>query len=331
MTAFPAARRITLPERRDARPPRDSISLSVHEAGAGLPVVLCHGFPELAYSWRYQFAPLTAAGFRPIAADGRGYGASDAPEAIEDYDLGFLCGDLDGLLDALGIDRAVFVGHDWGGLVVWAMPCLYPDRVLGVVGVNTPYLPRPPAAPLQILAARAEGDATRHYMLWFQAPGVAEALLDQRVADVFSKLLRRGIPVEEARPSFDPAGDMNPFARLDALEVRGAPVAGPAELAHFTAVFEKTGFRGGINWYRNLDRNWERFPEVGTAAIDVPCLMVTAEWDPVLRPEMALPMRDLCTDLETASIAACGHWTQQEKPDELNRILVDWLRRRFAT
>jgi len=329
MDAFPAARRIALSARQTSDKRKAGISLSVHGAGVGPAVMLCHGFPELAYSWRHQFSSLVAAGFRVIAADGRGYGGSDAPEETSEYDLGHLCGDLVGLLDVLEIERAVFVGHDWGGLVVWAMPILHPERVLGVVGVNTPYLPRPPLAPLELLRARFGGDVTRHYILWFQEPGVAETFLANRVSDVFSKLLRSGVPLEAARSNFDPEGDMNPFLRIDALEARGEPVASPAELAHFTAVFGRTGFRGGINWYRNLDRNWERFPEVGTAEIAVPCLMVTAEWDPVLRPEMALPMQKLCSDLETVPFAACGHWTQQEKPDEFNQLLMDWLRRRI--
>ena len=328
MTPLPAPRRIALPKHRGdtVRP----ITLSCHEAGEGPAVVLCHGFPELAYSWRHQFPALLGAGFRAIAADGRGYGGSDAPEEVEAYDLESLCGDLVGLLDALEIERAVLVGHDWGGILVWAMPTLHPERVLGVVGVNTPYLPRPPAPPCDMLRALVGGDDDRHYILWFQKPGVAERFLSQRTGAVFSKLLRSGVAPDEAKAIFDPERDMNPFLRLDNLSLRGDPITSDSELAHFIEVFERTGFRGGINWYRNLDRNWERQPAVGAASIEVPSLMVTAEWDPVLRPEMAQPMRELCGDLEIATIAACGHWTQQEKPAELNQILIDWLKRRIA-
>ena len=135
MENFPSARRIPLPGR--------GVTLSVHEAGQGPAVVLCHGFPELAYSWRHQIRALAAAGFRAIAPDQRGYGASDAPEAVDAYGMEHLTGDLAALLDTLGIERAVFVGHDWGGFVSWAMPVLHPQRCLGAIGVNTPYVPFP--------------------------------------------------------------------------------------------------------------------------------------------------------------------------------------------
>jgi len=292
--------------------------------------VLCHGFPELAFSWRHQFEPLAAAGFRAIAPDQRGYGASDAPAAVTAYDIEHLCGDLAGLLDVLGIERAVFVGHDWGGFVAWAMPYLHPDRVAGVVGVNTPLLPRSPMPPTQLFRAMVGGVDEKMYILWFQKPGVAEAVLDAAPALVFERLLRGGVPFEEIAKRMGTDFDMNPFRRLSELEPLGAEIVTPAERAHYASVFARTGFRGGINWYRNFDRNWEKAPGIGVERVEVPCLMVTAEWDPALRPEMAGGMPALCPDLETVLIRRCGHWTQQERPDELNRILVDWLRRRFA-
>lgn len=291
---------------------------------------MSHGFPELGYSWRHQFESLTGAGFRAIAPDQRGYGASDRPEPIEAYDIHHLCGDLVGLLDALGIERAVFVGHDWGGFVVWAMPYLHPGRVAGVVGVNTPLTPRTPVPPTQLMRAMVGGDDEKLYILWFQKAGVAEAVLDANPALLFEKILRGGVPMEELAARVGPDRDMNPFRRLAELEPLGAPIGDDAERAHYTRVFGETGFRGGINWYRNLDRNWETAPEIGAKPIDVPCLMVCAAWDPVLRPEMAAAMPMLCRDLETATIDRCGHWTQQERPEELNRILLDWLRRKIA-
>jgi pimeloyl-ACP methyl ester carboxylesterase len=332
---FPAPRRLSLPARRtrggDEVPP---IQLSVHEAGSGPAVVLCHGFPELAYSWRHQFGALVAAGFRVIAPDGRGYGGSDRPEPIRAYDIHHLCSDLVGLLDVLGIERAVFAGHDWGGFVVWAMPILHPDRTAGVIGVNTPYLPRSPIPPLQLFRALVGGKIERHYITWFQEPGVAEGVLDIRVRLVFEKLMRRG--VDEAtlqkRLLADSEGpDMNPFRRLEQVETLGKELLTPAELETYVSTFTRTGFRGGINWYRNFDRNWETAPEVGVAKVELPCLMVTAQWDWALRPEFAAGMPALVADLELQQIAECGHWTQQEKPAELNRILADWLSRRFGS
>ena len=337
--AFPAARSIQLPPLRlPDGTVEPGIRLSVHEQPAqgggssGRPaVVFSHGFPELGYSWRHQIEAVAAAGFRAIAPDQRGYGASDAPEPVSAYDIHHLCGDLVGLLDALEIEKAVFVGHDWGGFVVWAMPALHPGRVAGIVGVNTPYIPRPPIAPMAMLRAMVGGQDEKMYMLWFQQPGVAEGVLDRDPALLFDKLLRTGVPMETLAARM--AGkdfDMNPFRRLGELEELGEPIGTREERAHYVDVFRRTGFRGGIHWYRNFDRNWETAPNIGVTQVAAPCLMVTAAWDPVLRPEMASGMPLLCPDLETVQIERCGHWTQQEKPDELNRILVDWLQRRMA-
>ena len=335
---FPPARSVQLPPLRlPGGGSEPGVRLSVHERGAkpsdssARPaVVFSHGFPELGWSWRHQVDAVAAAGFRAIAPDQRGYGASDRPEPIEAYDIHHLCGDLVGLLDALEIEKAVFVGHDWGGFVVWAMPALHPDRVAGVVGVNTPFTPRTPMAPTALMRAMVGGQDEKLYILWFQEPGVAEAVLGRDPALVFDKLLRTGVPLEEIAARM--AGkefDMNPFRRLAELEEIGEPIGTPEERAHYGEVFRRTGFRGGVNWYRNLDRNWETAPAVGATKIAQPCLMVTAQWDPVLRPEMAAGMGAWCADLETVPIERCGHWTQQEKPEELNRILLDWLGRKI--
>lgn len=330
MTAFPPPRPIPLPPRPDGR--GGGLTLSVHDAGDGPAVVMCHGFPELGYSWRHQLPALAAAGFRALAPDQRGYGASERPDAIPAYDIHHLTGDLVALLDALGIERAVFVGHDWGGFVVWAMPVLHPGRTAGVVGVNTPNVPRSPMPPTTLMRALVGGHDERMYILWFQEPGVADPVLDRDTRLVFEKLMRSGVDPARAAPHalVDGQLDMNPFRRLAELPDLGEPILAPEELEHYVAVFDKTGFSGGIHWYRNFDRNWETAPGVGATRIEVPCLMVTAEWDPVLRPEMAAGMDALIPDLETVMIERCGHWTQQERPERFNEILVDWLRRRFA-
>lgn len=331
MPAFPAARSVTVTPRL---PSGDgpALALSLHEAGSGPAVVLCHGFPELGYSWRHQISPLADAGFRVLAPDQRGYGVSDRPEAVADYDIHHLTGDLVGLLDALHIERAVFVGHDWGGFVVWAMPILHPERVAGVVGVNTPYTPRPAQPPTTLMRMLVGGRDERMYILWFQEPGVAEPVLAANVRAIFEKMMRGGVDpaLTASRMLVDGQLDMNPFRRIAEIEPMGEPILSPDELEVFVTTFERTGFRGGLNWYRNFDRNWETAPEVGVAKIEVPSLMVVAEWDPVLRPEMAAGMPALVPDLERVTLPRCGHWTQQEQPEALNRALVDWLRRRFA-
>ena len=327
---LPDATRIDLPARKGLGG-RDepAITLSVHEAGTGPAVVFCHGFPEFAYSWRHQVSAVSAAGFRAIAPDQRGYGRSDRPEPIEQYDLGYLTGDLVGLLDQLGIEKAVFVGHDWGGFVAWAMPVIHPDRVSGVIGVNTPYVPFPGT---KIMRGLSGGDDDRIYILWFQQPGVAEGVLDRNPRILFETLMRGSVDPAVAMAQAAASGtvDMNPFRRLEEIEPTGEAILSDEEIDTYTAAFERSGFRGGVNWYRNIDRNMSLVPGIGEASLSVPCLMVTAEWDPVLRPEMAAGMPPLIPDLETVMIEKCGHWTQQEKPEELNRILTDWLGRKIA-
>ncbi len=331
MSQLPPVRRITLPPHIGPDGSAEApIALDVYEGGTGPAVVFSHGFPELAHSWRHQYQPLVDAGYRVIIPDQRGYAGSDAPEEIERYDIDHLTGDLVGLLDALEIERAVFVGHDWGGFVTWAMPLLHPDRTAGVIGVNTPYTARTPLPPTQVMRAMTGGEDTKLYILWFQQPGVAEAVMDEVVELTFDRLLRTPpTPAEAIALIAESGGSMNPFIRMHEMEARGEPLVTRDELAVYVDAFTRSGFRGGINWYRNFDRNWERHPEIGSETIHVPSLMVTAEWDLALPPAMAVDMPSRCSDLETVMIEKCGHWTQQEHPEELNRILIDWLGRRF--
>jgi len=306
----------------------NGIRMRVTEQGEGPPVVLCHGFPELAYSWRHQLPALAAAGFRAIAPDQRGYGGTDCPSAVEAYDIHHLTGDLVGLLDALRIERAVFVGHDWGGIVTWMMSLLHPARTAAVIGVNTPYFPRPSAPPIGLMR-EIYGD--NYYIVKFQEPGVADAALARDVRRVFTQLMRRGVPQAEHRARIAAAtgrGMRNMVELIEQAAIPGEPFLSPEELQVYVDAFARTGFTGGINWYRNLDRNWETTPEIAAARIPVRSLMVTAEYDAALRPERAEAMRELVPDLEIVMIRGCGHWTQQEKPAELNAILVDWLSRR---
>lgn len=302
------------------------IRMAVLEEGSGPAVVFCHGFPDLAWSWRRQLTAVAAAGFRAIAPDQRGYGGTDGPDAVEAYDIHHLTGDLVHLLDTLGIERAVFVGHDWGGLVAWQMPLLHPARTAGVVGVNTPYLPRPPAPTVSLLRAMF---GPRHYIVHFQEPGAADDGLARDVRRTFRQLMKTGIPFSEVEARVARDGVRNMVDIVAGADTPGEPLLSDAELAVYVETFTRTGFTGGINWYRNLDRNWATTADLPTR-IEVPSLMVIAEWDPVLRPELAAPMAALVSDLETVTIPRCGHWTPQERPDELNRILVDWLTRRFG-
>ena len=306
----------------------NGIRMHVAEAGSGFPVLLCHGFPELWYSWRHQITALADAGFRVIAPDQRGYGETDAPAAIEIYSIHHLAGDLTGLLDALEIDKAVIVGHDWGGLVVWQMALLAAQRVAGVVGVNTPFFPRLPISPLAAMRATSQGNF--HYILYFQEPGVAEAELERDVRRSLRGFYQS--PNREAMAALRdvPIGVFGPAGGgiLDRLpDAPHGSFLTSEDFDVFVNAFTKSGFRGGLNWYRNFDQNWETTAHLNNAKVQQPALMITAEFDVVLRPELAVGMERWVPNLRrTVLIEGSGHWTQQEKPAEVNAALLEFLR-----
>ncbi len=322
---WPKGRAVTLAARGNQPP----ITLAVHELGKGPAVVFCHGFPEIAYSWRHQLPAVAEAGFRAIAPDQRGYGESSAPEAVTDYGITELTGDLVGLLDALGIERAVFVGHDWGGFVAWAMPVLHPERTAGVIGVCTPYMAIPPTS---MMRAMVDGEDERHYILWFQKPGVAESVMDSRARLIFDRLMRAPLEPAAMAKRLTSSGkfEMNPFRRIEEFRGESPSIVSPEELDVYVSAYEKSGFRGGINWYRNIDRNIREHPEIGTKPLALPCLMITAEWDVALPPRLAEGMKERCSDLEMCNIERAGHWVQQEFPEQVNKAIVGWLNRRFT-
>ena len=325
----------------------NGIRMAYYEAGAkgsGYPIVFSHGFPELAYSWRHQLKALSDAGRWAVAPDQRGYGLTDRPERAEDFDMEHLTGDLLALLDHLGAEKAIWCGHDWGGAVVWQMGVRYPERTAGVIGLNTPFTSRAPFDPIAIMRARM-GDEM--YIVHFQKPGEADAVLGRDVRKTMDFFMRkppeaRGAPSTDAfsgegskgfaterkpgEPSvfalvrmieaYDPAHDTRPlFLTDDEFEV-------------FVSTFERTGFTGGINWYRNFTRNWERSEGVKDHVV-APSLMIMAEKDAVLPPSSADGMEKLIPDLEKALVTGSGHWTQQEEPEQVNRIMLEWLDRRF--
>jgi pimeloyl-ACP methyl ester carboxylesterase len=318
------------------------VKLTYYEAGprpdtqtGGVPIVFCHGFPELAFSWRHQLKACADAGRWAIAPDQRGYGLTSRPDKVEDYDIPHLCGDLVKLLDHLKIEKAVFCGHDWGGFVVWQMGLLHPDRTAGVIGVNTPFTPRGPVDPIEIMRQRLGEEM---YIVHFQKPGEADAVLAKDVAKTMGFFLRRPIPgagevgagfATERKP-----GDPSVFPLVNILQAYDPAFdpreqfLTPEELAVFVETFTRTGFTGGINWYRNFTRNW-RLSEGVEQKVKVPSLMVMAELDAVLPPSAADGMEAFVPDLEKALIKGSGHWTQQERPEDTSRVILDWLARRF--
>lgn len=320
MIQFPAPRMIRT----------NGIDMAVYEAGPenGFPVVLCHGFPELAFSWRHQLPALAAAGYRVIAPDQRGYGGTSRPAGVTEYDMAHLTGDLTGLLDALDIHRAVFCGHDWGGAVAWAMPLYCPSVVSGVIGVNTPFLPRAPADPIALLRARF-GD--NMYMVFFQKPGEADDILARDVGKTFRFFMRKNVMTAADWAKLPPEGrnlELLQALQLDETWWRGEVLLDAEEMQVFVDSYTRTGFTGGINWYRNITRNWQ-LSEHFEQRVGVPALMISAEDDVVLPPSLADGMERFVPDLEKVLIRDSGHWTQQEKPEETNRAMLDWLTRRF--
>jgi pimeloyl-ACP methyl ester carboxylesterase len=308
----------------------NGIDMAVYEAGPkdGLPVVMCHGFPELAYSWRHQIPALAAAGFRAIAPDQRGYGRTSRPENVRDYDMAHLTGDLAGMLDALGLKKAIFCGHDWGGLIVWQMPLFHPDRVAGVIGVNTPFLARPPIDPIMGMRAMF---GENMYIVYFQKPGEADVALAKDVGKSFRFFMRKnGVSALDYAKLPKEARNLELVNAIQSDESLwpGEALLTPDELKVFVDTFTRTGFTGGINWYRNMTRNWE---VSGTMEqkVHVPGLMIMAEDDVVLSPAMADGMERFVPDLERVLIRHCGHWTQREHPEETSAAMIDWLTRRF--
>jgi pimeloyl-ACP methyl ester carboxylesterase len=298
------------------------ISMEVFEQGKGFPVILAHGFPELAFSWRFQMPVLADAGYRAIAPNQRGYGGTDKPEQVEAYDIRHLCGDMARLMDSLGLEKAIFIGHDWGGPVVWNMPLLYPDRVAGVVGMSVPFSPRGDADPIAIYEERF---GPEHYIVHFnRQPGVADATFASDPRRFFNNVFRLRRRVERTtqpstrRPSFN-VSLMNTFGMT---EPPGEPLMSDEEMDVFVAAFSKGGFTGPINWYRNITRNWETSADL-PQRIDVPCAMIYGEYDIVPKGR---DVSEYIPNLESITLE-CGHWIQQERPDEVNAFLLDWLKR----
>ena len=313
---------------RERRVATNGIELHLVEAGPedGKPVVLCHGFPELAYSWRHQLPALADAGYRVLAPDQRGYGESDKPAPIEDYDIHHLTGDLLGLLDDIGADDAVFVGHDWGSMVVGQMALLHPERVRGVVAMSVPLVARGPVSPITLMR-NLFGDSF-FYILYFQEPGVADADLGADPGETMTRMLA-GLQVRSEDPA-DVAGLAAPDGRgfVDRLpEAKGLPDwLSREELDHYIEVFSRTGFTGGINWYRNFDRNWETTPELDGVHVTMPSTFITGTLDPVNLMSPAAVMDGHVLDHRgNTFVDGAGHWVQQQAPDEVNAALLAFL------
>jgi pimeloyl-ACP methyl ester carboxylesterase len=313
----------------------NGLRMHVAEQGAGPLVILCHGFPESWYSWRHQLSALASAGFRAVAPDMRGYGQTDRPEAIDQYTIPQLVGDMVGLLDALGERTAVIAGHDWGAPVAWHAALMRPDRFRAVVGLSVPYRPRGSTRPT---TAMPQTDDAWFYQLYFQEPGVAEAELEQDVRATIRRLLYSGsgdVPRQVSTLAGPDAVGMVPRSG-GVLSRTVEPGALPkwltkADIEYYAGQFAQTGFRGGLNWYRNIDRSWEVLAPFAGARVTVPALYVAGDRDLVVHfrgMDQLLPnlTRFVPKLRKTVMLPGCGHWTQQERAEEVNAEMIAFLR-----
>jgi pimeloyl-ACP methyl ester carboxylesterase len=308
----------------------NGIRLHIAEQGEGPTVVLCHGFPELWYSWRHQLRALAEAGYHAVAPDMRGYGQTDAPQEIDRYTLLHLVGDMIGLLDALGVARAVIAGHDWGAPVAWTAAQLRPDRFPAVIALSVPFLSRGSARPTTVMP---QTEDAIWYQLYFQEPGVAEAEFDPNVRAVFrvSRILISG----DAPPGTPPFGmvprQRSPFRWTAAPTLPLPAWLSEADVDFYTAEFTRTGFRGGLNWYRNIDRNWELLAPFDGLPVSVPALFIAGDRDPVVKfPGMDRHIADLPKFVPqlrgSIMLPGCGHITQEERPAAVSAAMIDFLR-----
>ena len=316
----------------------DTNGLRVHlvEQGTGPLMLLCHGFPELWYSWRFQLPALAQAGYHVVAPDLRGYGQTDQPDDPAVYTLLHLVGDLIGVLDVLGERQAILVGHDWGSVLAWHAALMRPDRFPALITMSSPYLPRGP-----LHEARATVPPTQSwrqsfgdhffYQSYFLQPGVAELELERDVRTTMRRFL---YGLSGDAPPSEHWHPIVPGLQASAFNSAGNPTYLPswlteADLDVYTAEFERTGFRGGLNWYRNIDRNWELLAAYSGASISQPTLFLWGDQDPIL--EVAGMRRGIeriqqfVPNLRQIVLPGCGHWIQNERTQEVNAEILAFL------
>ncbi|MEM8547281.1 MAG: alpha/beta hydrolase [Pseudomonadota bacterium] len=301
------------------------VTLAVHAAGSGPTVVLSHGFPELAYSWRFQIEPLIAAGYRVLAPDLRGYGGSDKPHGVGAYGIDKLIGDLTGLLDHFECQDAVFVGHDWGALLGWQMALLAPERMRAWAALNIPFAPRRDQDPM-VLSRQLLGDD--FYIVNFQDSDEADRAFDAD-PERFLRAMYRRLPATRVAFEKLPIDQRHAFSMLREMRkdvLPGTALFDDATLAVYVDAFRAGGFTPPINWYRNWSANWRRLEGV-PQQVKVPTLFIGADDDVLIAPQHIETMRRYVDDLEVHVLKNCGHWTQQEQPEAVNQLLLDWLGR----
>ena len=310
----------------------NGITLSLYSAGPeqGPVVWLLHGFPECWYSWRHQARALAEAGYRVLVPEMRGYGRSSAPDDTAAYDLITICGDIQAAMGLLGHRSVAVVGHDWGALVAWHLALLETERVRAVAAMAVPYGGRPKKPAIDII--RSQFADRFNYILYFQQPSVAEAELDQDIPRTL-RMMMHNTSAAVPKNFFlkdKPAGSSLHHGMQDP----GLPPAwcGPEAFAVYAGTFEGCGFRGALNWYRNFERNWERTAPLAERKIEQPALFLLGDKDPVgtLEAHTLQKMPAWVPNLEQHLLGDCGHWVQSEQPEQVNRLLLNFLERRYV-
>jgi len=308
------------------------LRLRVAVEGAGPLVLMVHGFPESWFSWRHQMAPIAQAGFTAAAIDVRGYGGSDKPRPVEAYAMERMVGDVAGAVQALSPDApAVLIGHDWGAPIVWNTALIRPDRVRAVAGLSVPWLGVPTRSFSDVIAEVFTAHGKFFYQHYFQDEGVAEAEMEADVRDSLRRFYYAisGDAPEGTWPTDKGVGDRL-LHRLPDPDPFPAWLT-PADLDYFVGEFRRSGFRGPINRYRNHDRDFAYLQAFKDRRIDQPALFIGGQRDLVLtmlgRGDLVAVMKAQMSDLRGADILpGCGHWTQQERPAEVNERLLAWLK-----
>jgi pimeloyl-ACP methyl ester carboxylesterase len=313
----------------------NGLRMRILEQGEGPLVLFAHGFPETGHSWRHQLSALAAAGFHAVAPDMRGYGETESPSEIERYTALDLVGDLVGILDALEAEHAILVGNDWGTTVAWQAALMRPDRFRGVVAIGVPMMGSPPVPPTQLFPQSPDALL---YTLYFQEPGVAEAEFERDIPSTLRKILFGAS--RDAGPRQESDGTPNPFGMVSRKDGLLAPLPVPhslpgwlteADLQSYVQAFKASGFRGGLNYYRNLDANWYLQRSLAGRKIDIPALYMVGEQDvglsiPGMR-EIIAAMPTLVPSLtRSIFLPECGHWAPQERPQQVSEAIIDFAR-----
>ena len=297
----------------------NGIEICLAEQGFGPLVLLCHGWPELSHSWRHQLPAIAAAGFHVVAPNMRGFGCTSAPESVESYSIFDLVGDMVALVAALGETKAIIIGHDWGAPVAWHAALFRPDIFTAVGGLSVAPPWRGRERPMEALA---KSGTTNFYWQYFQKPGVAEAEFERNV-EYSMRAIAFGVNSLYLKDGFGFLGDPS-------IEHRLPRWISAEDHAYVVETYKQTGFRGGLNWYRNIDRNWDLTAPWQDAQIHQPSIFIAGAKDAVvtsiLGGKRVTEMHRVLPNLKRKLIIeGAGHWIQQERPDEVNAALVEFL------